>query len=160
LISNNIKIKGGINMEDKEIKKMIADYLTSHNTLTLATVTPENKPLAHTVEYASEGTTVYIATSNSRRKVQNILKNPHVAYTVDEDYKDWLTIKGVQMEGIATVLSRKEDIDHAAGVYLGKFPFVAQFPPNPEMVFIKIKPTEGSFLDYTKGFTHSDAVTF
>ena len=147
-------------MEDKEVKKLIADYLTSHNILTLATVTPENKPLAHTVEYASEGMTVYVATSNSRRKTKNILKNPHIAYTVDEDYKDWLTIKGVQMVGIATVLSQKEDIDHAASVYLGKFPFVAQFPPNPDMVFIKIEPTEGSFLDYTKGFTHSDTVTF
>jgi uncharacterized protein YhbP (UPF0306 family) len=139
---------------------LIADYLTSHNILTLATVTSENKPIAHTVEYASEGTTVYIATSSSRRKIQNILKNPHVAYTVDEDYKDWLTIKGVQMEGTAAVLSRKEDIDHAAGVYLGKFPFVAQFPPNPEMVFIKIEATVGSFLDYTKGFTHSDTLSF
>jgi uncharacterized protein YhbP (UPF0306 family) len=147
-------------MEDKEVKKLIADYLTSHNTLTLATVTPGNKPLAHTVEYASEGTIVYIGTSNSTRKAQNILKNPHVAYTVDEDYKDWLTIKGVQMEGTAKVLSRKEDIDHAAAVYLGKFPIVANFPPNPEMVFIKIEPTVGSFLDYTKGFTHSDTVTF
>lgn len=147
-------------MEDEEVKRLIADYLTSHNTLTLATITPENEPLAHTVEYASEDTTLYVATSNSRRKTQNILKNSHVAYTVDEDYKNWLTIKGVQMEGIATVLSRKEDIDHAAAVYLGKFPFVAQFPPNPEMVFIKIEPIVGSFLDYTKGFTHSDPVAF
>ncbi len=147
-------------MEDKDIKELIADYLKSHNILTLATVTPDNKPLAHTVEYASDGTTVYVATSSSRRKVQNILKNPHVAYTVDEDYKDWLTIKGVQMEGIATVLSKKEDIDRAAAVYLAKFPFVAQFPPNPEMVFIRIEPKVGSFLDYTKGFTHSDTATF
>jgi uncharacterized protein YhbP (UPF0306 family) len=147
-------------MEDKEIKKLIADYLAAHNILTLVTVTPENKPIAHTVEYASEGTIVYFATSNSRRKTLNILKNPHVAYTVDEDYKDWLTIKGVQMEGIATILSQKEDIEHAVAVYIAKFPFVTQFPPNPEMVFIKIEPAAGFFLDYTKGFTHSDSVTF
>ncbi len=147
-------------MENKEIKEKIADYLTSHNILTLATVTPEGNPLAHTVEYASEGTTVYVATSNSRRKTLNILRNPHVAYTVDEDYKDWLTIQGVQMEGVAAVLSRKEDIERAVAVYLGKFPFVAEFPPNPDMVFIKIEPVAGFFLDYTKGFTHSDSVTF
>jgi uncharacterized protein YhbP (UPF0306 family) len=147
-------------MENNEIKRLIADYLAKHNVLTLATVTPENKPLAHTVEYVSDGTIVYFATSKSTRKIRDILQNPYIGYTVDEDYKNWLTIKGVQIEGIATVLSAKEEIDHAAGLYIGKFPFVAQFPPNPEMVFVKIMPTAGSFLDYTQGFTHKDTVTF
>ena len=147
-------------MENNEIKKLIADYLKGHNTLTLATVAPGNKPLAHTVEYVSDNTTVYFATSKSTRKIRDILQNQNVAFTVDEDYKDWLTIQGVQMEGIAKVLSVKEEIDQAASLYIGKYPFVAQFPPNPEMVFVKIVPAEGSFLDYTKGFTHRDTVIF
>lgn len=147
-------------MEENEIKRLIADYLTKHNTLTLATVKADNKPLAHTVEYVSEGSIVYFATMRSTRKAQDILRNPHVAYTVDEDYKSWLTIKGVQMEGVATVLSKKEEIEYAASLYLAKYPFVANFPANPAMVFVKITPTAGGFLDYTKGFTHKDSVDF
>jgi uncharacterized protein YhbP (UPF0306 family) len=147
-------------MGNSEIKRSIAGYLKEHNLLTLATVTADNKPLAHTVEYVSDDTTVYFATSKSTRKISDILKNSHVAYTVDEDYKNWLTIKGVQMEGTAQVLSKKEEIEHAAAIYMSKYPFVAQFPPNPEIVFVRITPTVGSFLDYTKGFTHRDTVIF
>ena len=147
-------------MESNKIHGLIADYLKKHNVLTLATVTHDHKPLAHTVEYVSENATVYFTSSKKTRKIQNILKNPFVAYTVDEDYPNWMTIQGVQMEGTATVLSAKEEIDRAAALYIGKFPFVAQFPPNPEMVFIRIAPTRGFYLDYTQGFTHQDAVVF
>jgi uncharacterized protein YhbP (UPF0306 family) len=153
-------MKGVIDMENNDIKKSIAAYLAKHNILTLATVTGGNKPLAHTVEYVSDDTTVYFATSKTTRKISDILQNSRVAFTVDEDYKDWLTIKGVQMEGIAKVLTDKEEIDRAAALYIGKFPFVAEFPPNPALVFVKILPAGGSFLDYTKGFTHKDTVTF
>lgn len=147
-------------MEPTDVKNHIAEYLSSHNIMTLATVTPEGKPLAHTVEYASEGATVYFLSLSMKRKVVNIKNNPHVAYTVDEDYPDWFAIKGVQMEGLATVLTEKEAIDHAAKIYLAKFPFVANFPPDPNMLFLKVTPAVGSYLDYTKGFAHMDTVTF
>jgi len=83
-----------------------------------------------------------------------------VAYAVDEDYDDWLKIQGVQMEGVATILADQDEIDEAAAVYLKKFPFVADFPPNPELVFIKVEPRRGFCLDYTKGFTHREAAVF
>lgn len=141
-----------------EIRENIAAYLQSHKKMTLATVSPGGKPLAHTVEYASEGTTVYFATNKSSRKVQNIRKNPHVAYTVDEDYEDWFTIKGVQVEGLATVLSDKQEIGKAARLYIEKFPFIVGFPQSFDVVFVKIEPVAGFFLDYAKGFAHKDRV--
>jgi general stress protein 26 len=145
---------------DNKIKQKIIDYLASHRKMALATLSPEGKPVVHTVEYASEGATVYFTTDKKTRKVQNILKNPTVAYSVDEDYDDWMKIQGVQMEARATVVSEKADIDKALGVYIKKFPFIASFPPNPDLVFIKVEPIEGFFLDYTKGFAHKDKVTF
>lgn len=141
-------------------RQRIVEYLESHRKMTLATVTPEGRPLAHTVEYASYGPTVYFATRKSTRKVQNILKNPEVAYAVDEDYDDWLQIQGVQMEGVATVLSDQDEKDKAAAAYIEKFPFVADFPPNSEMVFVKVEPVRGFFLDYTQGFTHREDTEF
>lgn len=142
------------------VRHKIIEYLGSHRKMTLATVTPEGHPLAHTVEYASDGATVYFATRKTTRKAQNILNNPRVAYAVDEDYDDWFTIQGIQMEGIATVLSDKGEIDRAVSMYLKKFPFVGDLPPNPEMVFVKIEPVRGFFLDYTKGFAHRDEIEF
>ena len=141
-------------------RERIIEYLESHRKMTLATVTPDGRPLAHTVEYATDGSTVYFATSKGTRKVQNILKNPDVSYAVDEDYDDWLRIQGVQMEARATVLTDREEVEKAAAVYLKKFPFVADFPPNPDMVFVKVEPVRGFFLDYTKGFTHREDTAF
>lgn len=141
-----------------EIRENITSYLQSHKKMTLATVSANGRPMAHTVEYASEGVTVYFATNRSSRKVQNIRKNPHVAYTVDEDYEDWFTIKGVQVEGVATVLAERTEIGKAARLYIEKFPFIVSFPQSFEIVFVKIEPVSGFYLDYSKGFAHKERV--
>ena len=147
-------------MSNSETKQQVVDYLKGHGAMTLATVTPDGVPLAHTVKYASDGATIYFVTMKSTRKAVDIEANPRVALTVDEDYADWMAIKGVQLEAAATILRDPADIEKAAGVYIGKYPFVADFPPNPEMVFVKVEPTRGFFLDYAKGFAHRDTVAF
>ena len=147
-------------MDDNAVKNQMSDYLKSHNVMTLATVTADGKPLAHTVEYASDGTTVYFVTNRLTRKARNIAVNPSVAFTVDEDYKDWSKIQGVQMEARAAIITDKAELEKASGIYAEKFPIVKSFPPNPDFVFVKVEPTSGFFLDYTKGFTHRDKVDF
>lgn len=147
-------------MDTTDVKKQIADYLSSHNIMTLATVTSGGAPAVRTLEYASDGATIYFATFNSSKKVADIKQNPRVAYTVDEDYKDWMTIQGVKIEGMATILSDPTAMGQAVETYMAKFPFVAKFPPNPDLIFIKVEPVMGYFLDYTKGFTHTDVVTY
>ncbi len=147
-------------MSDEEIKLKISDYLKGHRKMTLATVTLDGRPLAHTVEYASDGATVYFGTLRTTRKAQNIIKNSHVSYAVDEDYDDWTKIQGVQIEGRAELLKEQKDVKQASDLIIGKFPAVADFPPNPDMVFVRIEPIAGFFLDYNKGFAHRDEVKF
>ncbi len=147
-------------MNDEEVRSKISDYLKGHRKMTLATATLDGRPLAHTVEYASDGATVYFGTLRTTRKAQNIMKNCHVSYAVDEDYDDWMRIQGVQIEGRASILSEQKDIRQAMDLLVGKFPALAGFPPNPDMVFVRIEPVAGFFLDYRKGFTHRDEVRF
>ena len=147
-------------MSNKEIKQQMSEYLKSHNILTLATVCANGKPVAHTVTYVSEGTTVYLGTYKGTRKAKNIIKNPSVAYTVDEDYPDWSKIKGIQMKGTAELLTDQAEMQSVWGKMLEKFPAARDIPQNPDMVIIKITPKSGYFLDYTKGFTHRDEVNF
>ncbi|MGE5300246.1 MAG: pyridoxamine 5'-phosphate oxidase family protein [Acidobacteriota bacterium] len=147
-------------MNDEEIKLKISDYLKRHRKMTLATVTLDGRPLAHTVEYASDGATVYFGTLRTTRKAQNIIKNSRVSYAVDEDYDDWTKIQGIQIEGRAELLTELKDIKQASDLIIGKFPAVADFPPNPDMIFVRIEPIAGFFLDYNKGFAHRDEVKF
>jgi nitroimidazol reductase NimA-like FMN-containing flavoprotein (pyridoxamine 5'-phosphate oxidase superfamily) len=147
-------------MNEEDIRSGISDYLTSHRKMTLATVTLDGRPLAHTVEYASDGTTVYFGTLRTTRKAQNIMKNSHVSYAVDEDYDDWMKIQGVQIEGRASILAEPKDIKQAMDLLMRKFPALADLPRSPDMIFVKIEPIAGFFLDYNKGFAHRDEVRF
>ncbi len=147
-------------MANDEIKQKISDYLKSHNVLTLATVTPDGKPLAHTVVYVSDGAAIYFGTYKDTRKAQNIIRNPSVAYTVDEDYPDWNKIQGVQMTGRAAILTDQAELGKIMKMYVEKFSAAADLPPDPGMVLIKVEPISGYFLNYTKGFGHRDEVKF
>lgn len=144
----------------ESIKQKMNDYLASHDFLRLATVDGSGKPIVHTLGYASEGSTVYFATHKKTRKFKNILKNPYVAYTVDEDYRDISRIQGIQMEAKAVVLSDKAQINKAAALLMKKFSNMPELPLGIEVVFIKAEPNKGVFLDYTKGFMHIDKVAF
>jgi uncharacterized protein YhbP (UPF0306 family) len=146
-------------MNEEDIRSRISDYLKSHRKMTLATVTLDGRPLAHTVQYASDGATVFFGTLRTTRKAQNIVKNSHVSYAVDED-DDWMQIRGVQIEGRASILTELKDIKHAMDLLIGKFPALADFPRSPDMIFVKIEPTAGFFPDYRKEFAHRDEIRF
>ncbi len=142
-----------------DIKQKLIDYLASHTYARLATVAAGGKPLVHTVAYASDGATIYFGTLKTTRKVKNIEGNPNVSYTVDENYQHTNKIQGIQMEGVATLLLEKADIQKAGSLLMKKFGDIPKVPPD-QMVLIKVEPRQAFFLDYTKGFAHTDRVIF
>jgi len=134
-----------------ETFKSIENYLESHGLMTLATVTPEGNPLAHSVEYVSIGNTVYFSSHPQMRKMHNIEHNSHVAYTVDEDYQDWTKIRGVQMIGKASFVEDKDELNNVMAKYIEKFPQVKTFPPEfaKALKFVKVEPVEAIWMDNT-----------
>jgi nitroimidazol reductase NimA-like FMN-containing flavoprotein (pyridoxamine 5'-phosphate oxidase superfamily) len=142
------------------IKAKIADYLASHPYLRLGTVTEDATPQVHTVGYVSEGCTAYFVTDRKSRKAENILKRSAVAYAVDENYEDIMTIQGVQMEGRASLITLETEAMRLLGLMAQKFPAMGEMPPNPELVIFKIEPAKGYFLDNTVAFGHRDLVEF
>ena len=93
----------------EQIKNKICEYLANHYYLNLATVSPDGRPMAHTMAYVSEREIVYLAT-NKNTKSQNIMQNPQVAFTVDEDDPDWFDMKALQVEGKATIVASEEEL--------------------------------------------------
>ncbi len=138
----------------------IAAYLTAHPYLRLATVTGGGTPQVHTVGYVSEDTTVYFVTDRKSCKAENIFGNPAVAYAVDENYEDVMAIQGVQMEGKASLITMETEAIRLLDLMGQKFPGLENMPPNPDLVFFKIEPSRGFFLDNTVDFGHRDMVEF
>lgn len=141
-------------MED--LKKKVNKYLADHYYLNLATVSPEGNPMAHTMAYVSEEAVVYLATRKDTRKVQNIMHNPHVAYTVDEDDPDWFDMKALQVEGKASIITDEKELREVGEIMVAKFPIVADMPPDPEIIMIKIEPETIYYLDYSIEFGHRE----
>ncbi len=141
-----------------DVRKNAEEYISSHNIATLATCA-KGLPHSSTVEYANDGFVLFFSTNPESQKAKNIKENRNVSLTIDEDYKDWTKIKGIQIDGIAEEITDEEEIKKAMDIYVTKFPFVVNFPPSPNRMY-KIVPKKLYFLDYKKGFGHRDIIEF
>jgi general stress protein 26 len=144
----------------EELKNKICEYLASHYYLNLATVSPQGNPMAHTMAYVSEEAVVYLATSKNTRKIQNIMHNPYVAYTVDEDDPDWFDMQALQVEGRASIITDEKELREVGEIMVAKFPVAADMSPDPDIVMVKIEPEVVYYLDYRIEFGHREKVDF
>jgi len=113
-----------------DLKTQIIDYLKSHNTMTLGTCAAEI-PWAATVFYASQGLRLYFFSVPESRHCQNLAANPRVAVTIQEDYKDWRVIKGIQLEGRVEAVDGLLEKGRAMAVYAGKYPNIMKLFTDP-----------------------------
>ena len=137
-------------------------YLEGHHVTTLGTFGPEG-PWAAAVFYASEGFTLYFLSSPSSRHGRNLAAEPRAAATVQEDYRNWPEIKGIQLEGQAVVLDGDER-DRAIDLYTRKFPMVAR-PAEARIrealarvAWYRLVSERVYFIDNALGFGHRDHV--
>lgn len=145
----------------EELKRQILDYLQAHNTMTLATCA-DNVPWAATVFYASEDLSLYFFSAPDSRHAENLAANSTVAVTVQEDYRDWREIKGVQLEGKVTLVDSVLEKAKALAVYARKYPDVIKLFSDPSSgvfhrAFSKVKfylvtPERVFFIDNAQGF--------
>ncbi|RPJ67725.1 MAG: pyridoxamine 5'-phosphate oxidase family protein [Alphaproteobacteria bacterium] len=136
----------------QELKDNINQYLTHHYYLNLATVSPQGSPMAHTMAYVSKDSTVYLSTNKHTRKVQNIIHSPNVAYTVDDDDPDLFAMQALQVEGKASIITDEKELREIGEILAAKFPIVADMPPDPDSLMIKIEPEVIYYLNYSVEF--------
>ena len=147
---------------NQEVFDKIEKYLHAHKKMTLATVTDSGQPLAHTVQYVSEGNTVFFFTRATQRKVVNIKGNQRVAYTVDQDYEDWSAIQGVQMIATARILEDYDEVDLRFELFADKFPHLAAIGKSflDHHIIIEVKPVIGRFLDNNIKFGYYEELKY
>jgi uncharacterized protein YhbP (UPF0306 family) len=150
-------------MEPSGLKKMILDYLKSHNNVSLATER-NGIPHAATLFYVSIGYQLYFLSSPTSRHGENLSLNPKVSATINEDYSDWLLIKGIQLEGRVVGVGGILENGRIAKAYVKKFPNVADFLFSPRKLgqaiaskvakvkFYKLTPSKIYFINNEIGF--------
>jgi uncharacterized protein YhbP (UPF0306 family) len=131
---------------EQELPGPVLEYLSSQNTLTLATASPTGTPHAATFLYVNEGPSLYFWSKASAESSRHIEQNPLVAFTIDEYTSDLTQTRGVQGIGECSVLLSGEQIARVAALFGEKFPSLS---PGATMSisFYRITPTEIQFID-------------
>ncbi|WP_027716130.1 pyridoxamine 5'-phosphate oxidase family protein [Desulfuromonas sp. TF] len=142
----------------------VLNYLRDHQVATLGTCT-DQAPRAAAVFYVNDGFTLFFLSSPTTQHCLNLAKNSRVAVTIQEDYADWLEIKGVQIEGVAHEISGEEE-EKARRLYGKKFPVVGKLAQAPAAIvkalarvrWYKIVPHSLFFIDNSVGLGHRDEI--
>jgi len=144
----------------ESVQENVLSYMRRHNTMTLATCSGD-KPWAAAVFYVNLGFKLYFLSEETTRHSLNLTENELVAVTINEDYKNWKEIKGVQLEGTVRVLEGKLETSRVMAAYLKKYPFVASLSNQSKfsklMKCIKVycvNPNTIWFLDNALGFSN------
>jgi hypothetical protein len=147
-----------------KLKNLILRLLNKHRLMTIAANRADGWPQATIVGYRNS------------QKHDNILRDGRVSIAIGSDAAQPLDIKGLSLAGQASVVSDQGEFQHVAALRLKRYPEYASLPPpvfrgdglsriapqptSAGVVLIRIAPEIFSVLDYSKGFGHSDLVTF
>ena len=113
---------------------------------------------AAAVFYVHRGSTIYFLSEPKSRHCLNLAHTPRVALTIQEDYGDWLEIRGIQIEGSASEISGAEE-DLARRLYGEKFPVVGLLGKAPAAIvkalakvrWYRVTPTRLFWVDNSLG---------
>jgi uncharacterized protein YhbP (UPF0306 family) len=139
-------------------------YLEARNVMTLATRSSEGA-WAAAVFYASEDFKLYFVSSPKSRHARDMAAEPRVAAAIHEDYRDWRSIRGIQLSGSVERLEGAAR-DAALACYRRKFAFL----DNPSALLApvlaalgkaacyRLAPSELYFIDNAAGFGSRAAI--
>ncbi|MFQ5860135.1 MAG: pyridoxamine 5'-phosphate oxidase family protein [Dehalococcoidia bacterium] len=98
-------------------RQEIVAFLQAHHAMTLATEA-QGVPWVSIVFYACDGLTLYFITAPGKRLVQNLEANPRVAVSVVEDGDGLLASRGLQLDGVAELVTSRLEGLKARAMYL------------------------------------------
>jgi len=144
-----------------DARERALSYLERHHVMTLATHGPDGV-WAAAVFYTSDGFRLIFLSAGHTRHARNIAVSPRVAATIQEDYRDWAAIQGIQLEGTARLLEGRER-ETALSLYAARYDFLRQPIAAIERALSRVdwyelRPERLYFVDNSRGFGHRDEV--
>jgi uncharacterized protein YhbP (UPF0306 family) len=142
------------------IRAAALEYLAAHHVMTLATH-GDDGVWAAAVYYAHDSFDLYFLSAAGTRHARHFLLHSRVAAAIHENYADWRAIRGIQLEGVVTLLDGSER-DAAVARYKERFPFVATAgelaAALSRVSWFRLSPTRFYYLDNGRGFGHREEV--
>jgi uncharacterized protein YhbP (UPF0306 family) len=147
---------------NRDPRQLALAYLANHQVMTLATTGPLGV-WAAAVFYVNDGFDLTFLSAGHTRHGQNITAVPNAAATIQEDYRDWEAIKGIQLEGQVSLLSNVSR-ETAISRYLQKYPFLANADKKMQAAIERVnwyvlQPERLYFIDNSLGLGHRDEIS-
>jgi hypothetical protein len=154
-------------VEKNILEGRIKSYLEGHNAMSIATLR-NGQVHAASVFYVNVGLDLYFISSPSSRHGEDLAIDPQAAVTINEDYSNWLDIKGLQLSGKVRQFGRLRDNAKIADSFTQKFPDVGRFFGRPDeitedaaskvakVLFYRFRPLSIFYVDNSLGFGHRD----
>ncbi len=133
-------------------------YLLEHNVLCLATSTQDSSWVAP-VFYGMYNSQIIFLSAPHTRHCKNIALNQKVSASIQEDYKDWAEIKGIQLEGTVSRID-DESVPMVVEAYSKKFPIIGNEAPQEirnaldKVGWFGLSVERLFFTDNSKGLGH------
>jgi PPOX class probable F420-dependent enzyme len=124
------------------IKKRLAKVLASERVCRVATAGSTGVPHVVPVCHVLADGKLCFASEGDAKKVRNLRANPRVALTVDLYAEDWSQLRGVTVQGSATLVERGPRFRKLQRLLYTKYP---QYPEDAALgegdVIVEITPT-------------------
>lgn len=145
-----------------DTRSEVLEYLRTHHVMTIATV-GKLGPAAAAVFYVNHGGLFYFLSAPHARHCQNFMADARVAITIQEDYSDWGSIKGIQIDALARELDGQEK-ENAKRLYGEKFPDVLGDQPIQAVLaealrrvrWYELAAKQIRFINNQRGFGHKE----
>jgi menaquinone-dependent protoporphyrinogen IX oxidase/uncharacterized protein YhbP (UPF0306 family) len=130
-------------LDHDKLKIAIDEFLSSHNTCTLATCHLDNVR-STPIEYNYYNSFLYLLTEGGE-KFSNLLLNKNVSVSVYEDYNGMKNLKGMQITGQASFIEDDEEFNNVLKFKGLNVEFIKSMPIK--MNIVKIVPEKIEFLN-------------
>ncbi len=150
-------------MMQTEMQQKIVSLLDRHRVMRIATLRPDGWPQTTTVGYSNDGMTIYFLCGTGSQKAANLAGDDRVSLAIDDDPDQVMEIKGLSMAARARMVTEPAEFANAVQLLIRRYPQQISVPPMPSTADIRIfrvTPVVISVLDYSKGFAHTDLVTW
>lgn len=153
-------------------KDRVLQVLDSHRLMSLATNRPDGWPQATLVGYVNDGFLLYCFIAGNSQKRANIVRDPRVSIAIGSDSAQPMGVSGLSLAGRAWLVDDRKELAWVSRLRLRRYPEYGRFsdgaeaarvlpePPPDRVSLVRIEPEIFSLVDYSKGFGHSELITF
>jgi menaquinone-dependent protoporphyrinogen IX oxidase len=131
-----------------DLKNIIEEFLSKHNTCTLST-SYKDRVRSTPIEYNYFNGHIYLL-SEGGEKFANILLNHNVSLAVYEDYTSMNKLSGMQITGKASIVENREEYREIIEMKGLNINFIEKMPVNMNILKIKIEKIEFLYSKFKK----------